>query len=595
MNVAIDDGVRRLEDVPFPFLRQTSAVRGPYRITARIDRAPYQFAKFTLLPTLCLSSVEIDGQPVSFPQPDPTTHCDFINGYEVTLPAARQTAAPASIAFDAKVTTSFEIFGLSVRPPGDHPLVVALKLMAGAALAAALYLALRRWKLSRSVALILVGALPIQLLYLSHTPPAERTYDVLGHLQHIEFIAYQNALPPSNYCHECYQPSLYYAAAAAVYTMARAARIFDPTVVLQFFSLAWFWVFLVMSTRIALLWLPRERDVRLATASLAFWPAGFLHAPRVSNDIPLYAFFAICLYFILSWWKTGSRRHLLLAAAVAGCGILVKATMMVAAAVLGILILYRILAGGGKTRLNSRFVAETAFAVIDDPGFGKGGGAGVQPAKAASSGLLVEPAGGKSWAYYLPPMLVMAAGLACYIFQSFRRGGIFLPAWLLSPSMYVGNSWKQYLFLDTASYFRSPFVSSIRPGSGREYFWNYVLKSSMFGDYDWFHKPVERILALVMSLLLLALVVVFGIGVVRTVRRSGRELLPLLLVIALSFISLFLHRFANPYSANNDFRFIYPVLVPMVLLVTEGARNSGFGRTLCFSFCGLSAAFYLSV
>ena len=162
--------------------------------------------------------------------------------------------------------------------------------------------------------------------------------------------------------------------------------------------------------------------------------------------------------------------------------------------------------------------------------------------------------------------------------------------------MYVGNSWKQYLILDPVSYFTSPFVDSVRDGTGRHYFWNYVLKSSMFGDFSpWFQKPVQRVLALVMSPLLLGLVILFWIGVARCIRRAARQSLPLLVVIAVSIFSVFALRFYNPYSGNNDFRYIYPALIPMVLLLVEGTRNIGLGRALCFLFCGLSAVFYLTV
>ena len=549
-SVTIDDGVRRLEDVPFPFLRQTSAPVQEYHVAADIDYRSYQFARLTLLPTLCLTSAEINGQPIALP----SGRCDFFNGYDVHLPSTPAAGRSQPMHLDARVSNplaaTFDIFGLRARAPAGHPLVLTLSLMAGAALAGGLYLALRRWHFSRVVSLILVASLPVQLLYLSHTPVTERTYDVLGHLQHIEFIAYQGGLPPANYCHECFQPSLYYAAAAAVYSTARATRIFDPMVALQFLSLAWFWVFLVISARIALLWFPRQRDVQLAAALLAFWPAGFLHSARVSNDIALYAFSATCLYFALSWWKSGSRKHLIIAAIVAACGVLIKTTMMPLMAALAILILYR---------------------------------------------MLSERRAAPAWSAYLGSLFVMTAGVTVYLAQSSLRGDIVPPFRDNSSAMYVGNSWKQYLILN-ASYFTSPFVDSVRGATGREYFWNYVLKSSMFGDYsDWFHKPVQRFLALVMSPLLLGLVIFFWIGVVRSVRQPARQSLPLLVVIAVSILSVFALRFYNPYSGNNDFRYIYPALIPIVLLLVEGTRNIRIGRALCYLFCGLSAAFYLTV
>jgi hypothetical protein len=562
-HVAIDDGMRRLEDVPFPFIRQTSQPVTEYRVTAEIDRRSYQFTKLVLLPTLCLTSANVNGQPLTFNAPSSSGHCDYINGYTISLPTGTAAAPGHLLHLEAKVSTNFYVFGLSVRPPPGNPVVLALKLMGIATLTAGLYLALRRSHFSRPVSLILLGALPVQLLYLLHTPVVERTYDILGHLQYVEYIADHFSLPPSDFCYECYQPSLYYLAAAPIYSMARAMRFFDSEVVLQFFSLACFWVFIVMSARICLLWLPKKREAELAIALIAFWPGGFLHSARVSNDIALYALFATCLYFVLRWWETGSRRALFIAASVAGCGVLIKATMIVLIGAIGILILSRILRDRCK---------------------------------------------GTPGSSYVQPILPMVAGVAAYVALSFFRAGALPATWhdwrsiyagnnwmYLDPSTYVGNSWRQYLLLDTASYFKLPFVDSARAGTGREYFWNYVLKSSMFGDFDWFHKPVERVLALIMAPLLLALVGLFWVGVVRSLRRPNLHSLPLLVAVFLSFLSLFAHRFYLPYSADNDFRFIYPALIPIVLLMVEGTRNIRGAGTLCCLFCGLSAAFYLSV
>ena len=230
-HVAIDDGVRRLEDVPFPFIRETSEPIREYRVTAEIDRRSYQFTKLVLLPTLCLTSANVNGEPLTFKEPGPSGHCDYINGYTISLPTGTAAAPGHLLHLEAKVSSSNYIFGLSVRPPPGNPVVLALKLIGIATLTAGLYLALRRSHFSRPVSLILVGALPVQVLYLLHTPVVERTYDVLGHLQHVEYIADHFSLAPSNFCHECYQPSLYYLAAAPVFSMARAMRLDRKSVV----------------------------------------------------------------------------------------------------------------------------------------------------------------------------------------------------------------------------------------------------------------------------------------------------------------------------------------------------------------------------
>ena len=615
-HVTIDDGTRRLEDVPFPFLRQTSAPVQEYHLTADIEYRPYQFTSLTLLPTLCLSSAAVNSKPIALP----SQRCDFVNGYDVPLPTQSGAGKSQPLRLEAKVSqplaATFDIFGLSVRPPIGNPVALTLRLIAIAALAAVLYLALTRWRFSRTVSLILVASLPIQILYQSHTPIIERTYDVLGHLQHIEYVAYLGSLPPSAYCHECFQPGLYYALAAVVYAAARAALIFDPMLVLQFLALGWFWVFLIMSARIVLLWFPHQREVQLATALLAFWPAGFLHSARVSNDIAFYAFFATSLYFALSWWKAGSRKHLIIAAAVAGCGILIKTTIMPLVGAIAVLIFYRMFGGRSAGVLeaaassgNEKAPPGWSVAPVPESASAASHAHDLLPRRSVASvpqsaQAAVAPAHQQDalprqstkWSFYLLPLFLMTAGIAVYLAQSSLRGNIRPPFGDNSPAMYVGNSWKQYLVLNATSYFKSPFVDSLRDASGRRYFWNYVLKSSMFGDYsDWFRKPAQRFLALVMSPLLLGLVIFFWIGVARSVRRAARESLPLLVVIAVSIVSVFALRFYNPYSGNNDFRYIYPALIPIVLLIVEGTTNIAIGRAMCVLFCGLSATFYLTV
>jgi membrane-associated HD superfamily phosphohydrolase len=98
-----------------------------------------------------------------------------------------------------------------------------------------------------------------------------------------------------------------------------------------------------------------------------------------------------------------------------------------------------------------------------------------------------------------------------------------------------------------------------------------------------------------MSPVLLGLVILFWIGVARNMSRAARRAFPLLVVIAVSILSVLVLRVYNPYSGNNDVRYIYPALIPIVLLLVEGTRNIRIGRALCFLFCGLSAAFYLTV
>jgi hypothetical protein len=133
--------------------------------------------------------------------------------------------------------------------------------------------------------------------------------------------------------------------------------------------------------------------------------------------------------------------------------------------------------------------------------------------------------------------------------------------------------------LDIPVFVTIPWVDSRDDATGRCNFWNYLLRSSLSGEFK-FEGPLHAAIATlwgVALLILLALLVLFAVLVL----RAGPRGLPLakfyrhapLILGAFAWLgSVFCARVAFPYPCQGDFRFVLPVLVPLLLAASGAGR-----------------------
>jgi hypothetical protein len=93
----------------------------------------------------------------------------------------------------------------------------------------------------------------------------------------------------------------------------------------------------------------------------------------------------------------------------------------------------------------------------------------------------------------------------------------------------------------------------------------------------------------------MALVTLAWIGAVEMWKRAPRDAVPVLLVTMLSVMVLALYRALSPYASNNGFRYIFPVIVPLALFISESARAHRAAAWLIVAYCVVSAVFYSTV
>ncbi len=122
----------------------------------------------------------------------------------------------------------------------------------------------------------------------------------------------------------------------------------------------------------------------------------------------------------------------------------------------------------------------------------------------------------------------------------------------------------------------NPFTSPWDESLGREFFWNYALKTSLFGEFRIFRFPLGETLGAAIGTSLLVLVVCAFRGFWKS--KMDRVQVLLLLQIAMFLAALMYLRITVPFACSNDFRYILPVLASFIPFVCLGTFVKPSGR-----------------
>jgi hypothetical protein len=438
---------------------------------------------------------------------------------------------------------------------------VLLVIMFGAALV--------RARFDRGVIVILLGGLWLYLAYLGYTAYGERNYDGGPQLQYVEYIYQHHKRPPATQCLICHHPPLYYALGAIVYAFFKATRLADVTVGLQIFGLVLFLFFVAYGAKTAALLLPEKRDQRLATALFVFWPYSVHNSVRLHNDSMACALMGIASYYAVKWWKEERPRDLYLGALFTALGLLTKSSAYALVPVIFGLLALRFF----RSRDKLRFVLRGALAA------------------AILAGALVLNASGKDTpAAKNAPLCHKILGNACDI----------------GKGQFVENKVQNYLWIDFPSFFAEPYALAERDGSGRKYFWNHLLKSSLLGTHNQIPDretayEMNRAVAAAMNWLLLGMVGYLALGATALRRRSIRRWAAVLLNLFSALALMVAFRALIPAPHHTDFRHIFHVviLVAIAFAATVAHFRNRFpplawtGRLLAVPFMALSIFYFL--
>ena len=393
---------------------------------------------------------------------------------------------------------------------------------------------------------IFVLGIIIRVFYLSYTPYDTRTHDVVGgHIDYIKHLIQNKSLPLSTDCWECFQPPTYYIISSTVYWLAQSAGTDNPYFYLQLLSLLFFLIFIFFGIKTISSLNIERNTTRIIALLITFWPSGIIHSVRIGNDSLLYALYATGFYCLIKWVQKENKKWFYLSLLFSVLSMLVKSNGFMLVSVVATVFIYKWLISLKQNKAYFPYLKNGLIFLI----------------------VLIV---GFSLAVYMP--------IANYKnndskSKDFVIGNIHA----LNGALLVSNRTENYLKFDVKTFINKPFMNPWSDETGRQYYWNYLLKSSLFGEFDFGKNKNIIVTAKLTSSLFLIIAgyffIILSLALSRkktTIRNMPGVLFAVFAGIIIPLLILTATRIKHPYSSQADFRYIFPVMIPIAFLCALG-------------------------
>jgi hypothetical protein len=400
---------------------------------------------------------------------------------------------------------------------------------------------------------MLILAFTIRLFYLSYTSYDTRAHDVLGHIQYFEYIAANLALPSVNFSDQTYHPPVYYIISAIFYDFFSFFHLSHDAIYknIQFLSLCYFMGFLIAGTLIIVRYIRNNSILLLCLSLFYFWPSTIIHSVRIGNDVLFYFFFCLSLYFLFKWYDENNKKDVSFFTLFALLSIFTKANGIILFGIFAILALIQF--------IHSREKAKLILSI-------------------------------------LPSMMILCIGILATVsipFLEALKANASIPFFKrgegLPSQLFVGNEVKNYVYFDIKTFINEPFTSPWDDQMGRQYFWNYLLKSGLFGEFS-FDQPFLRNIAMIISFLFLIIIGFSLFGIASLKKHELTKYAPFALVSLIMCVFAILFRIYAPASCSNDFRYILPVIIVVPIFIDKAFTYLKEKKLVLINFAG-----YLSI
>jgi hypothetical protein len=506
-------------------------------------------AKFNVIPDDCIQEILINGE--KFPLEGIKGLCDYLKGVYFDF---SKYVHDGLNHFEFRIKNTGGPGGLQIEMPYNGFNSVSL-MHYGFALffLVVVSLILRKLKFRFTAIFIILLGIGVRLILYTYTGPMQNPYDVGAHLHYIQIIAEEKRIPKSNEGWSTFHPPLYYVASAAIKNIADRYDSNLTNRILQQFSLLLSFGSIIFGVALILNLLGNGRFAYLTSLVLVLWPGFVLAAPRIGNEGLFYFGALFCMLFAQRYWRSYKNSDILLASIGASIALASKSTGFV---ILGVWVMIYILGAIRYLKIGSlRVLFASAFTVVLIAGF-------------SNYRTIVDIFEGKK---------LELVG---------NTGG-------LNGNLRVNSMAGNYLYFDLQDYLLESYTSPWVDKGGRQYFWNYALKTSLFGELRLWTSPAGYAIATILSTLAL---LIFMLALWGIIHVKFKDLPPLLFVVFL-LVALIYLRVSYPYSCSNDFRHIFPVLFPTAYFAIQGtqilenSRLRKFSYTSMLAFAALSFAF----
>lgn len=518
-----------------------------FRIQMTMYVSPLHADRYRLYIDDCLKSMQINGITVQDPS---IPFCGADSSLELRL---GQYLHPGKniLALDAKDTGGIARFSIGISPLDPLRIfLTTLALVCGSIAAWCLWgHRLRTWKY-RELGWFFAGGSFLRLLYVLSTPYMTRAHDGDAHIDYIRHVAAHFTVPPASGGWEFHQPPLYYFLSGGY---VRLASLFGRDEGAALPDLQWFSLVCSVIALGAALWIgtmlfaPKEKRALWVYAGIVGVLPGFIFlSSRLSNDALFAALVFLLFGFLIRWWKYGKRRDWLAVAALAGLSFITKANVVPLLPVIGLCLFLR---------PKQRWQQSIALACY---------------------GTLVFAA----IAGWLPLLRLLEEDPSRVI--GFGNQG-------MNGALILGNDIRTYLTFSPIDMLLHPFNNPWIDDERRRYFWEFFVRSMLFGEFSFSMRWVSTVL-LGLWLLMIPL---FARGAWVTMRHSFMRSFPVFSTGISLMGAVMAYRFLHTCACNQDYRFVPLLLVPIAYLVargTEGNWNRVL-QTIAMAFVVTSAAF----
>ncbi len=461
-----------------------------FTFTTHVKIMPFSSKNIRIKADDYLYSLTVDDMPVPLNQISESQRWDYNNGFTVNL-GHYLTNGENKMEFIISDKNKGR-YGLTVesKPCIQNPYSLIFITIILILLGFSGYFILSSFIKDKVLIWIVFAGIALHFHYFGYTDYNVRTYDILegqtGHINYIEYVVDNLSIPKPDKGWEYHQPPLYYVTSAVFYKIGQLIKVNNIYRLLQALSLFYFIGFLLFGTLIVLRLYGNTILFYLGVLLLFFWPSGFIHAVRIGNDVLIYFLSAGGIYFLQKYYLDNDCKAFYFFLVFAFLAILTKSNAVI---LYGIMFLF--------------LLAEAFKAGFDLKKFWL-----------KKAGIL--------FTVFFIGFMIHASGNYYYAIKEGRHDW-YMAAFLNNPQqvnsgLLVGNSFGNYLYFDMKNYLTEPFTSTWQDQYGRQYFWNFFLKSSLFGEFSFEGKYI-RTLAMIMSLLLLSMVITVIFGLIVYIRR----------------------------------------------------------------------------
>lgn len=568
---------------------------GIYRLSGTITMDNYSSPVLRIIPDDELLSLAINEQPINLGSIPEHLRKDYNRGFTYDL---RDHLTLGDNKIDIVYADQGGLMGIVIGAEAEGSTAKLLYFCATLFAVVFSLKVLNLFKLSSAIKILFIGALLIRIVYFSVTPADLRDHDLGDHIGYSEYLSKNWMPPPVDYATggAFFHPPLYYYTGAVVY---KTTQFFEPHNkfiiyrVQQLLSLCYSMGFVLFGLLILNELLNRYRNSNtidewqefptippsklqqvcsqikkdnlfwIIGALFVFWPVSIIHSVRIGNDPMLYCLFSASLYFIIRWYRHDQQRDLMLASIIGAAAILTKANGEILVAVLGMIGLYKMIrsqewARYFKIALAPCFIMLIAVAITVGPG-------------------LILKMQGKRDKLYIDNI----SGL--------------------SHANLVGNTAANYFWFDAKIFITEPFTDPYDDRMGRQFFWNYLGKTGLFGEFK-YPSSLSVNTAVICSFFAVTMFIYMLMGLYRMGREDFNYMAPILLSGFFLWAGVTYMRITFP--ANIDFRYIVPILITFCGLYAASivrferigaTRLANIGKSLAGLFTATSIIFILSV